>query len=102
MTTSMTTRPITLRTLDEKEVQVDASAIEAAGFVDKYDADEHCGHDLDAAYEEGERDGRLNAFQSSESDAGRILEQWHNDHHAGPYQFCYEQPCHDIRKAGDS
>jgi hypothetical protein len=36
--------------------------------------------------------------------ADRILEtvqRWHDGVHAGPFQHCYEQPCHATQRAAD-
>lgn len=29
----------------------------------------------------------------------QIVANWHNETHAGPFQFCTEQPCHAIVRA---
>lgn len=29
------------------------------------------------------------------------LQRWHDEAHAGPFQHCYEQPCHATQRAND-
>jgi hypothetical protein len=101
-TKTETDRPtITLTTLDERKVEIDLAAIDAAGLIFVVDADEHCGHDIDAAYNEGEANGRASAMQAPDSPSAIVMERWHNEHHPSVYRLCYEQPCLDLRRAGD-
>lgn len=83
-------------------IKVPERLILELGYIDEHKADEHCGHDIDAAYKEGEAAGRASATQAPDSPSAIVMERWHNEHHEGVYRLCYEQPCLDLRKAGDA
>lgn len=47
------------------------------------------------AYKSGQR------VTSRAADPAReAVESWHHDTHPGPFQHCYEQPCHAVHQAG--
>lgn len=51
--------------------------------------------DPDDSYNEG----YAAAAKAYDTAAAEVMRRWHNDHHAGVVQFCYEQPCADLRTA---
>lgn len=107
-TTTTVTAESTSITIDTDGIQIrvdpelvlDALKI-SPDWIPTDEADEHCDCDPSAAYDEGQADGRRSAAVMPESEAGKVLEAWHNEQHAGVYRFCYEQPCLDLRKASE-
>lgn len=89
---------VTIET-DGIEVRIDPDLILDAlkishAWIPIEDADEHCdcGEPCPPEHE---------GLFDDQAAVRQIMEDWHNGQHAGVFRFCYEQPCHDLRKAGD-
>lgn len=99
-TTTLSDTVLRIDTGDGVEVSVDTGLLREHNWIPQHDADEHCGHDLDEAHEEGRQEGLRAALrEGSEGEAGQALHQFHDDTHQGAYKFCYERPCREIREA---
>lgn len=65
-------------------------------FIDQKDAGFHCDHEgTDKVWRQGWLEG-LDEARSMAGAVAEVLADWHYENHAGPAQFCAEQPCHGI------